>query len=110
MTLSAGTAPRLAGVAVFFLTAPASAADWPQWRGPNRDGVVHGVKVPDKWPGALKEEWKVPVGEGVSSPVVVGGSVYVFTRQKDDEVVLCLDLQSGKEVWKSEPYAAPYQW
>jgi outer membrane protein assembly factor BamB len=85
-------------------------ADWPQWRGPNRDGVVHGVKVPDKWPRALREEWKVPVGEGVSSPVVVGGNVYVFTRQKDDEMVLCLDIATGKEVWRSEPCHAPYQW
>ena len=41
---------------------------WPQWRGPNRDGVVQGVKPPDKWPKALKEEWKVTVGEGVSCP------------------------------------------
>jgi outer membrane protein assembly factor BamB len=41
--------------------------------------------------------------------VVVGGKVYVFTRQKDDEFVLCLDLQSGKEVWRSEPYPAPYK-
>jgi outer membrane protein assembly factor BamB len=85
-------------------------ADWPQWRGPNRDGVVHGVKAPEKWPQALTEEWKVPVGEGVSSPVVVGDSVFVFSRQKDDEIVFCLDVATGKEVWKSEPYPAPYQW
>jgi outer membrane protein assembly factor BamB len=85
------------------------AADWPQWRGPNRDGVVHGVSVPTKWPKALKEEWKVEVGEGYSSPVVVGGNVYVFTRQKDDEVVWCLDGTSGKEIWRSEPYPAPYK-
>jgi outer membrane protein assembly factor BamB len=86
------------------------AADWPQWRGPNRDGVLHGVKVPEKWPETLTEEWKVTVGEGVSSPVVVGSKVFVFTRQKDDELVLCLDVGTGKEVWKSEPYPAPYQW
>jgi RNA polymerase sigma factor (sigma-70 family) len=90
--------------------APALSADWPQWRGPNRDGVVHGAAVPAKWPKALKEEWKVPVGKGVASPVVVGGSVYLLTRPKgDDEVVLCLDLQSGKENWRSEPYPAPYK-
>jgi RNA polymerase sigma factor (sigma-70 family) len=83
---------------------------WPQWRGPNRDGVVHGVAVPEKWPRALREEWAVPVGKGVASPVVVGGNVYLLVRQKnDDEVVLCLDLQGGKEVWRSEPYPAPYK-
>jgi outer membrane protein assembly factor BamB len=85
------------------------AQDWPQWRGPNRDGGVHGVTVPEKWPGALTEEWRVPVGEGVASPVVTGGCVYVFTREKDNEVVRCLDLADGKETWRSEPYPAPFK-
>jgi outer membrane protein assembly factor BamB len=92
------------------LLAPGICADWPQWRGPNRDGVARGVKVPQKWPKELKEEWKVTVGEGVSSPVVVGDKAFVFTRQKEDEIVLCFDLASGKGLWKSEPYPAPYQW
>jgi RNA polymerase sigma factor (sigma-70 family) len=85
-------------------------ADWPQWRGPDRDGVVHGVAVPRKWPKTLTEEWKVPVGKGVASPVVVGGRIYLHTRQKnDDEIVLCHDVQSGQEIWHSEPYSAPYK-
>jgi RNA polymerase sigma factor (sigma-70 family) len=82
---------------------------WPQWRGPHRDGVVHGVKVPDKWPKTLTEEWKVEVGEGVASPVVVGGNVYVFTRQQEHEVVSCLDLAEGQGIWRSESYPAPYK-
>jgi RNA polymerase sigma factor (sigma-70 family) len=82
---------------------------WPQWRGPNRDGVVHGVTVPTKWPATLKEEWRVEVGEGVASPAVVGAHVFVFTRQKENEVVLCLDLAAGKEIWRSASYAPPYQ-
>jgi RNA polymerase sigma factor (sigma-70 family) len=82
---------------------------WPQWRGPNRDGVVHGVRTPTKWPTTLREEWKVPVGKGVASPVVSGASVYVFAREKDDEFLLCLDLASGKENWRSPPYPAPYR-
>jgi RNA polymerase sigma factor (sigma-70 family) len=85
-------------------------ADWPQWRGPNRDGVVHGVTAPAKWPKTLTEEWQVEVGKGVASPVVVGGNVYVFTRQEDNhEVVWCLDLRSGKQIWRSKPYPAPYK-
>src|SRR5436190_24308844 len=60
-------------------------------------------------PKALKPEWQVEVGEGIASPVVAGGKVYVFTRQKDEEVVRCLDVATGKEVWRSEPYAAPYR-
>jgi outer membrane protein assembly factor BamB len=83
--------------------------DWPQWRGPNRDGVVQGVSVPTHWPRTLTEEWRVPVGKGVASPVVVGGKVYVFTREKNDEFVLSLDLASGKENWRSQPYPAPYK-
>src|SRR5436309_566022 len=108
MSLAPQLASPLAGaLAVLLIPAFAPCADWPQWRGPNRDGVVHGVKAPEKWPKALPEEWKVTVGEGVSSPVVVGDRAFVFTRQKDDELVLCLDLATGKEVWKSEPYKAP---
>jgi RNA polymerase sigma factor (sigma-70 family) len=87
-----------------------AAGDWPQWRGPNRDGVVHGITVPRQWPRTLKEEWKTVVGEGVASPVAAGGRVFVFTRQKEEEVVLCLDLAGGKEIWRSEPYPAPYNW
>src|SRR5437763_16600588 len=91
------------GVAAAFLwlAAAAPSADWPQWRGPNRDGVVHGVKVPEKWPKALKEEWKVPVGEGISSPVVVGDRAFVFARHKDDELVLCRARAGGTGVWNA---------
>jgi outer membrane protein assembly factor BamB len=100
----------LGALAAHLLPAAAGhAQDWPQWRGPNRDGAVHGVTVPRAWPKLLKEEWKVRVGEGYSSPVVADGKVYVFTRQKEEEVVRCLDVASGREVWQSEPYAAPYK-
>jgi outer membrane protein assembly factor BamB len=68
------------------------------------------VSVPRRWPAALKEEWRVPTGEGYSSsPVVAGGRVYVFTRHRDDEFLLCLDLAGGREVWRSRPYPAPYR-
>jgi RNA polymerase sigma factor (sigma-70 family) len=82
--------------------------DWPQWRGPNRDGVVHGVAAPERWPAALTEEWQVPVGEGVALPVVVGDRAYVFTRENETEFVRCLDLAGGKPIWRSEPYPASY--
>jgi outer membrane protein assembly factor BamB len=97
------------GAAQLLPVAPALGDDWPQWRGPNRDGIVSGPTVPQKWPRALKEEWHVPVGEGYASPVVVGGNVYVFTRQKEAEVVWCFDMASGKEIWRSEPCPAPYK-
>ena len=76
-------------------------ADWPQWRGPNRDGVSSDFLVPPKWPASLKENWKVTVGEGHSSPVVSNGKVYLLTRQGEDEVVLSLDSATGREIWKA---------
>ena len=87
------------------LLASASAAigvtDWPQWRGPNRDGLVSDASIPRAWPKELKPEWKVTVGVGHASPVVANGRIYVFARQAEEEVLLCLDSATGKEVWKS---------
>lgn len=81
------------------------AQDWPQWRGPNRDGKVTGFTAPQTWPTELKQKWSVPVGLGDATPALVGDKLYVFTRQGDDEVTTCLDAGSGKELW-NEKYAA----
>ena len=82
-------------------TVTALASDWPQWRGPNRDGKVVDVALPQTWPKTLKEEWKVTVGIGHSSPVVANGRIYIFARQGEEEVLLCLDEVTGKEIWRS---------
>lgn len=82
-------------------TPSAETLSWPQWRGPNRDGNVGGVAAPRVWPKTLKEEWKVTVGVGHSSPVVSEGKAFVFARQGEEEVLLCLDPATGKEVWRS---------
>ncbi|MDQ5844913.1 MAG: PQQ-like beta-propeller repeat protein [Acidobacteriota bacterium] len=84
----------------------AGATDWPQWRGPNRDGHVTDVVLPGTWPKALKEDWKVTVGIGHSSPVMADGRIYIFARQGDDEVLLCLDATKGSEIWRSANPAA----
>ena len=84
-----------------------SAADWPQWRGPNRDGITRDFSAPSNWPASLKEDWRITVGEGHSSPVAAEDRVYLLTRQEEDEVVLCLDSASGKEIWKAS-YPAVY--
>ncbi len=86
-------------IAVLLLTTTARAQDWPQWRGPNRDGVAPGVSA--AWPKELKEEWKVTVGIGHSSPLVAAGRIYVFARQGEAETLLSLDAATGKEIWRS---------
>jgi len=84
----------------------AAATDWPQWRGPNRDGSVLAA-LPAQWPEALKKRWEIPVGAGHASPVVSGNRVVVIARQGDEEIVRALDLASGKEIWRAA-YPAPY--
>lgn len=89
-----------------FLAAPGAAQDWPQWRGPGRDGVAV-VPARSSWPKSLKLAWKTVVGEGHSSPVVAGERVFVFARQGEIEELLSLDLGTGRVVWRQgEP--APY--
>src|SRR5664279_728626 len=78
------------------------AQDWPQWRGPNRDGKVSGFTAPQKWPTNLVQKWTTPVGKGDASPVLAGENLYAFGRQEADEVVLCLDATSGKTIWEAK--------
>jgi len=79
--------------------------DWPGWRGPNRDGKVTGFAAPQSWPKELTQKWKVTVGSGDATPALVGDKLYVFARQGEDEVTLCLNAADGKEVWRNK-YAA----
>ena len=99
-------------LAAFLLTAltaaPTSASvQWPQWRGPNRDGVVPKANVPAAWPAKLTPKWTQTVGEGYASPVVGDGRIYVHSRQEPDEVVTALDLSSGKPLW-TQRYPASF--
>lgn len=96
--------------AAVILAAPSvwgAEAHWPQWRGPNRDGVSPDGMLPDKLPAALKPLWRVEVGAGHSGPVLAGGKAIIFSRQGDNEVVRCLSAADGKELWK-DAYPAPY--
>jgi outer membrane protein assembly factor BamB len=92
------------GVLFLASSSAGNSQDWPQWRGPNRDGKVTGFKAPG-WPGTLNQQWKITVGTGDATPALVGNRLYAFTRQGDNEVVLCLDAGDGKEIWRHE-YAA----
>lgn len=77
-----------------------AAQDWPQWLGANRDAQAANFQAPDKWPGELTQQWKVTVGDGVSTPALVGKNLYVFARESGSEIVRCLDAASGKELWQ----------
>ena len=94
-------------LACFFAVNTAWAQDWPQWRGPNRDNTVTGFAEPKTWPKKLAKKWMVSSGIGESSPVLVGDKLYTFGRQDDDELTVCFDANTGKEIWK-EKYAAAF--
>jgi outer membrane protein assembly factor BamB len=85
-------------------------ADWSQWRGPNRDGVVSGFSAPANWPAQLKRVWRVEVGGGDASPVVGGKRVYAHTRQGEREVVTAVDLDNGRILWQDSYGDVFYMW
>jgi len=96
---------RLTSVLALILSSGlASAGDWPQWLGPNRDGASTEKIAP--WKIAPQVAWRVSVGEGHSSPVVAGGRVYFHAKvkDKDEEIIVALDAKTGKEAWHL-PYA-----
>jgi outer membrane protein assembly factor BamB len=90
------------------LAAQVPTADWPQWRGPNRDGSAPSFTPPARWPETLTERWRAEVGTGYSSPLLVGDRVFVHARQGTDEVVMAFDAATGKQIWAGR-YAAPYE-
>lgn len=91
-------------VALIFATC-VHAQDWPQWRGPNRDGKSGDFKTPPAWPAQLTQTWKVTVGLGDATPALVGDKLYAFVRQGEEEVTLCLNAANGQELWR-DAYAA----
>ncbi len=79
------------------------AVDWPQWRGPERSGVV---RDPAFKGGTLPKEpkvvWQISAGPGQSSPVVSGSRLVFMDGMEGREVAHCLDVATGKELWKAE--------
>jgi outer membrane protein assembly factor BamB len=82
-------------------------SDWPQWRGPRRDGTITAFAEPKAWPDTLTQRWKLTVGEGYSTPILVGARVYQFSRQNENEIMRAIDAASGKVIWE-RAYAAPF--
>jgi len=89
------------------------AADWPQWRGPNRDGVWSETGILQTFPAeGLKVRWRAPVGPGWSSPVVAQGRVYLTDMRLEKprawERIQCLKESTGKLLWSREPELVSY--
>jgi outer membrane protein assembly factor BamB len=96
-----------AALAVVSMGSLALAADWPQWRGPARDGVAAAFTAPKAWPEKLTKVWSIEAGGGQASPIVAGGKVYLHARQGGDETVSAFDLAGGKLLWR-DSYPASY--
>ena len=93
----------VAGVALHVLST--HAADWPQWRGENRDGhaSAHAPTIASL-PKDVKPVWKMAIGPGFSSPIVAGGKLIYLDAQDGQEVVHAVTAARGQELWKT-PFA-----
>ena len=108
-----------------FVSISVLASEWPQWLGPQRDGIWREDGIIEKFDGAPKLKWKVDVGGGYSGPAVADGRVFLTDRQlakgvtnpankftrgrlAGSERILCLRESDGKLLWKHE-YDCPYQ-
>lgn len=81
----------------------ATPADWPNFRGPERDGAVHGVKIrTDLNENPPKLAWKRRVGPGWSSIIVIGNRIFTQEQRDENEAVVAFDANTGDEIWAHE--------
>jgi hypothetical protein len=80
---------------------PAAQAEWHQWRGANRDGISLETGILKTWPETgPKELWRLPLGNGFSGISIANGRAYTMFAEGEDEVVVCLDAETGTELWR----------
>lgn len=96
--------PFTALLILLAITSILRGGDWPQWRGPKRDGHFAGPTWPDKLDTEhLRQVWHVELGPSYSGPIVSGKRVFTTeTKDNEAEVVTALDRETGKELWRAE--------
>ncbi len=96
LSLVAGVPSMVAGD-----TSHSCKADWPQILGPNRDSIAIGERI-DPWSAPPKVRWAFDCGAGYAGPAVVDGRVYLWHRVGNQEVLDCLDRETGKRLWNAQ--------
>jgi outer membrane protein assembly factor BamB len=90
------------------LQEPNQTGQWPQWRGPERDGLCRETGLLSKWPeSGPKQLWQAPASVGYSDLAIVGGKVITLLQDDKDEAVVCWDATTGQELWRFK-YPARY--
>src|SRR5580704_6615103 len=94
---------RLAFLLSLILGLNAQAADWPQWRGQNRDGISPETGLLTAWPsGGPKVLWRISgLGVGYSSFSIVNGRMYTQGQRGNQEFVIALDVNNGAKLWET---------
>lgn len=86
---------------LFSTLPPTIAGNWPQFLGPQRNGVATDESSVKDWKKTPPERlWRLEIGSGFSSPIVKDSRIYLYHRKNDQNILDCMDLKTGKEVWK----------
>jgi outer membrane protein assembly factor BamB len=88
--------------------ARASAAEWPNWRGPNHDGLSQEKGFKTTWSQPPRVVWENPLGAGFSAFAIAGDKAYTCGTKDKQQTVVCLSAETGKTVWE-RPYEPEYR-
>jgi outer membrane protein assembly factor BamB len=93
---------RIRPILAFLVIIPASAADWPAFRGLNSSGVGKETNLPVEMTPAKNVLWKTPIAAGHSSPILVGDSIFVTAWDGPNLLTYHLDRKTGAPRWRRE--------